>query len=274
LTVIKAKKRTAPAQARNLLGIAKRLFAWTVDQRCYGLKQSPCDNLKPNAIVGEKVTGERVLSDDELFALWRAIKRLPYPYGPVYRLLLLTALRLNEAADASWPEFDFRNHLWVIPASRMKGKNGKTRSHAVPLTDDMLTLLERLPRFKSGEYLFSTTFGVSPVWMSDKVKKRLDARMLRTLRALVRRRGDNPAKIQLPPWTNHDIRRSVRSRLSRLRISEEAREAVLGHVRPGIKGVYDHHDYAPEKREALELWAAQLRAIVSPPDSNVIRFRN
>jgi hypothetical protein len=66
-----------------------------------------------------------------------------------------------------------------------------------------------------------------------------------TLQALARRRGDaQPAgKVVLPPWTNHNIRRSVRSQLSRLKIPEEIREAVLARVRPGIKGVYDHHDY-------------------------------
>jgi hypothetical protein len=36
---------------------------------------------------------------------------------------VVTALRLSEVADASLPEFDFRNKLWVIPAERMKGKN-------------------------------------------------------------------------------------------------------------------------------------------------------
>jgi hypothetical protein len=59
LTLIKAKRRTAPAQARNLLGIAKRLFAWAVDQRCYDLKTSPAADLKPTKVIGEKVTGER-----------------------------------------------------------------------------------------------------------------------------------------------------------------------------------------------------------------------
>src|SRR5207302_182418 len=44
---IKAKARTAPAQARNLLGIIKRLFDWAKAQRCYGLKSSPCADIKP-----------------------------------------------------------------------------------------------------------------------------------------------------------------------------------------------------------------------------------
>jgi hypothetical protein len=96
--------------------------------------------------------------------------------------------------------------------------------------------------------------------------------MLRTLKALARQRGDDPAKVELPHWVNHDIRRTVRSQLSRLKVTEEAREAVMAHARPGIKGVYDLYDYFSEKREALELWAARLRSIVDPPSGDVIQM--
>jgi integrase len=215
VTIIKAKKRTAPAEARNLLSLAKRFFSWAVDQRVYGLKAAPTDSLKPGKLIGKKGRGDRILSDLELFALWRAATRIGYPYGPVYQLLLLTALRLNEVADASRSEFDFPNGIWIIPAERMKGENGEARPHAVPLTADILALLETLPRFRAGDYLFSTSFDTKPVWMSSKVKARVDARMLRTLRALARRRGEDPTRVTLAPWKNHDIRRSVRSQLSR-----------------------------------------------------------
>jgi integrase len=272
--LIKAKAQTAKPQARNLLGYAKRLFAWAVDEDCYGLEVSPAAALKPSKVVGAKTTGDRILSDSELFALWRAVRRMPYPVGPVYRLLVLTGLRLNEAADAHWSEINLSEKIWIIPKERMKGKNGAAKPHAVPLTADLLTILKGLPRFKGGDFVFSTTFGASPVWITSKVKDRLDARMLRTLRALARRRGDNPAKVALPDWVNHDIRRSVRSNLSRLKVAEEAREAVMAHARPGIKGTYDLYDYFDEKREALEMWEARLRSIVapSPTSENVIRM--
>lgn len=292
LGIINAKKRTAPAQARNLLGVVKRFFSWVVDQRVYGLKTSPAADLKPTKIIGKKVRRQRTLRDDELFALWRAARRTPYPFGAAYQTLILTALRLNEAADGAWSEFDAQlvrqikaggedvldrlrqlpaeRKVWVIPAERMKGTDHEPRPHALPLTDDMLAVLATLPRFKSGPFLFSTTFGEKPAWMSDKVKKRLDARMLRTLRALARRRGEDPTEVKLPAWTNHDIRRTVRSQLSRLKVTEEAREAVLAHARPGIKGTYDVHDYLDEKREALEMWATRLRSIVEPAPDNVI----
>jgi integrase len=217
----------------------------------------------------------RVLSDDELFALWRAANRMPYPIGPAYQMLCLTALRLNEAVDASWDEFNVRQHLWTIPAERMKGKDGgkkQARAHAVPLTAELLELLEDLPRFKKGKFLFSTTAGRNPTWIGSKIKDRLDRRMLLTLRALAKRRGDDPDEVALPRFVNHDIRRTVRSHLSRLKVTEEAREAVLAHARPGIKGTYDLHDYLDEKREALALWAARLRDIVGPKADNVVKL--
>jgi hypothetical protein len=277
------------------------MFDWAIGQRVYGIRTNPCAGLTPKNIIGKKISRQRILSDDELFALWRTAGRMPYPAGPVYRLLVLTALRLNEAADGSWPEFNpavvraLRSRkkpddrinwaalkpeqlAWTIPAERMKGKEGDARAHMVPLTPDILQILESLPVLK-GDFLFSTTFGAKPVWIGDKIKKDVDARMLRTLKALARKRGDDPAKVELADWVNHDIRRTVRSNLSRLRVTEEAREAVLAHARPGIKGVYDQYDYFAEKREALELWADRLRSIVestSAPEqaaNNIVEFR-
>jgi integrase len=300
LAIINAKKKTAPAQARNLLGEISRLFDWAIEQRVYGLTTNPCQNLKPTKIVGKKKRRQRILTDDELFALWRAVKRLPYPYRQVYQVLMFAALRLNESADASWPEFSSavvralrqrkknervdwtrlkpEEMTWVIPRERMKGEDDEARPHLVPLTPDILQILESLPLFKKGDFLFSTTLGAKAVWVGDKIKKEIDGRMLRTLKALARRRGDDPARVELAHWVNHDIRRTVRSNLSRLRITEEAREAVIAHARPGIKGTYDVYDYADEKREALQLWAARLCSIVEPPpagkQSNVVALRD
>jgi integrase len=270
LAVIRPIKQRAPHHARNLFGYLRRCLDWAVEQRAYGIKANPCAGLKPARLFGEKESRTRVLSDEEVFAFWRATGRMQYPYGPAYRLLLLTGLRLNEVADATWSEIDRRNGVWVIPGARMKS----AADHVVPLTEDITTILDSLPRFKSGDYLFSTTFGKSAVWMSDKVKKRLDARMLRTLRALARRRGDDPAKVTLPAWVNHDLRRSLRTGLSKLRIDFDVREAVLSHTRPGVVGVYDRHDFQVEKKHALEQWAAYLQGLASPAvQTKVVRLR-
>ena len=74
-----------------------------------------------------------------------------YPYGPLYRLLLLTGLRLSEVSEASWDEFDFDERVWTIPAARMKKTGSEAKPHMVPLTDAMLEVIETLPRFRGGQ---------------------------------------------------------------------------------------------------------------------------
>jgi integrase len=264
--------KPAPDQARNVLGYLKTMFGWAIERGTYGLEASPCDHLRSARIVGEKVSRDRLLSDDEVLAFWRATGRTAYPYGPLYRLLLLKGLRLNEAADAAWTEFDPGRKLWTIPAERMKGRNGRVRAHVVPLTTEALAILESLPRFRNGDHLFSTSYGERPAWVSSKVKDRLDSRMLRTLRALARRRGDDPRKVVLAPWVNHDLRRTIRSGLSQLRVNSDVAEAILAHVKPGIRGVYDRFEFLAERRQALDLWAARVREIVNPPPANVVKL--
>ena len=78
--------------------------------------------------------------------------------------------------------------------------------------------------------------------------------------------------MKLVPWVNHDLRRVVRSGLSRLSIPDEVREAVLAHVRVGIKQTYDVHDYFSQKRDALLQWGGLLRSIVEPPPPNVVKL--
>lgn len=274
LQVIRVVKlRGALSSARNLLGTVKRLFEWAVDQRIYGIKINPCLGLKPAKLFGDKKSRSNILTEDELHAFLRAIRRTPYPYGPMYRLLILTGLRLNEVADASWSEIDFKNNCWVIPASRMKGKDSRARPHTVPLTSDIHALLADLPRFKAGEYLFSTTYGISPIWAGTRSKARLDRRMLRTLKALARIRGADPAGVVLQ-FRNHDLRRTLRSGLSALRFPRDVCEAVLAHVPPGIVGVYDQYEFLVEKHQALEAWAKRLRSILEPATpSNVVALK-
>jgi integrase len=267
------KSRGAPSQARNVLGYAKRVFGWAVDQEEFGIDASPCDRIKPSNLIGAKQSRDRILTDGELRAFWISAAATPYPVGPIYKLLIMTGLRLNEVADAKWPEFDLSNRTWIIPAERMKlAKDKKPRAHIVPLTDDMVTLLESLPRpaKPKGDFVFSLNAGESAVWVTDKVKGRLDTAMLAALREAAEARGDDPEGVQLDHWINHDLRRTMRSGLSRLRIDEDVAEAVLAHVRPGIKGTYDRYARLKEKKDALERWSVWLRGIVQPPSQTVV----
>jgi hypothetical protein len=102
----RADKRPAPGHARNLLGYLKTFFAWAAARDEFGLTASPCTFIKGADIIGIRESDDRTLDDAELRAFWRAATEMPYPFGPIYRLLLLSGLRLNEVADAVWSEFD------------------------------------------------------------------------------------------------------------------------------------------------------------------------
>ena len=92
-------------------------------------------------------------------------------------------------------------------------------------------------------------------------KQKLNTLMLDELCKISAEHGSDAEPATVPDFVNHDIRRTVRTHLSALRMSEEVREALLAHVRPGIKGVYDKYQYLEEKREALMLWNDRLKAI-------------
>jgi integrase len=256
----KFKEDGKPYQAFNLLGYARRLFNWAIGQHVYGIESSPCDRLKPRDIIGEKPQRTRILSDDELRAAWQATEVLGYPYGPMFRLLILTGQRRSEVAKARSLEFDLTKKLWAIPADRMKA----AAAHVVPLSDDALTVLNSLPRFDSGDYLFSTSFGKKPANSWARAKALLDAEILRRLQK-------DHARATLSDFVTHDLRRTVRTGLSGIpNISDLVRELVIGHTRPGLHKVYDQYAYLDEKRFALEAWAARLRSIVEPSSAGAI----
>ncbi|MGA7959611.1 MAG: hypothetical protein WCA26_21415, partial [Xanthobacteraceae bacterium] len=76
-------------------------------------------------------------------------------------------------------------------------------------------------------------------------------------------------------WTLHDVRRTVATGLQKLGVRLEVTEAVLNHVsgsRAGIVGLYQRHDWADEKRAALDAWGAHVMALVDgrAPQVNVV----
>jgi integrase len=269
--VINPIKVRTKSMARQRFNDLYTFFEWTIDQRIYGLKLNPCSLIKITKLVGKIAKRKRILNDDELRALWIAANRLPYPVGPLYRGLVLTALRIREMSNTDRREWHLHGNAWewVIPASRMKGKE----AHVVPVTADIRGIYDACPK---GKFMFSFNGGDKAMSVANKLTKDvIDAEMLKVLREIAVERGENPADVELVHWVNHDIRRTVRSKLSRIRgLDLETREAILAHVKPGMQGVYDQHEYFEEKREALELWAVMLRQIAQPPAApNVVPIR-
>ncbi len=275
------KQRTA----HDIFGHARSMFGWAIDTGDFGMEHSPCDRVKPSRLIGAKKFRQRVLTDAELRAYWRATRHLGYPLGPFYRLLLLTGQRLSEVAGMrrrelhpelakllgsgdkiDWPRVPAAVKVWTIPPERFKSG----LSHIVPLSDVACEVLRGLPVFRKGDHLFTNTLGMRPINGFGQAKAKLDKRMLLALRARARAAGEVTSVVTLEPWVQHDVRRTVRTRLSGLRVPQEVAEMVIGHGKKGLGRVYDQHQFMDEMREALEAWAARLLSIAEPPPDNVV----
>src|SRR5262249_21355680 len=200
-----AVDRDARYQAFRHFALIRRLFNWAIGTDRYGLEVNPCRRLNTADLIGERNARDRVLTDDELRAFWRATERLGYPYGPLYRMLLLTRLRLGEVCGAHWSEVDLKQREGTIPGARMKKTKPGGQPFMVPLTDAMLAVLSALPRFDGGDYLFSHHGGQRPVkpnHFSD-VKERLDAIMLEELKQVATDAGKDAKRVTLPGFVNH-----------------------------------------------------------------------
>jgi integrase len=266
------KAQASPEQARALFTFIKMLFNWALDHGGYGLDRNPLDRISKARRLGTPMRRDRTLNDEELAALVLAIERLPAPHRQAYAVLLHSGLRLNEAARARWSEIE--GDVWTIPADRMKGKNGQAREHGVPLTSALRRIFAALPRGERGDCIFSVKGGATPIAPGTvRIKAMLDAEMLAILRQRAAARGEDADKVTLAPWRNHDIRRTCRSTLARLRVSEDVAEAVLAHQRAGIVGIYDRWHRLPEKRDALERWSQFLADLICPQPIETIRRR-
>ena len=236
-----------PMAAHRVHEIAKRILNWAVERG--EIEASPFATMKPPA---PKVMRDRVLKPDEIKLVWKAWGAMDYPFGPLGKLLLMTAQRLNEVAQMQWCEIDRDNALWVIAADRTKSG----RETEVPLSSLALEILGDLPRFTDGDYVFTTTGGRRPVSGFNKMKTRTDDMS------------------GVTGWRLHDLRRTARTGLAEIGIPEIIAEMVLNHApRNALARIYNRHEYAAEKRDALERWASRLREITEPPPDNVVKLK-
>ncbi len=176
---------------------------------------------------------DRVLSAAEWQSVWDWSATQPYPWGPFLRVLMLSAQRLSEVAAMTWVEFE--DDLWTIPAERHKSK----RRHEVPLSRALRALIEAQPRHDA--FVFSTMRGRAIV-PGTKFLKRCQA------------------ETETAGWRFHDQRRTGATLMAEGGINRFIIERVLGHADHTVTAIYDRATYREEKRQALEVLAAIVRA--------------
>jgi integrase len=229
--------RGAAVEANRVLAAIRKFFNWAIERGL--LETSPCAGIKPPTPESAR---DRVLDDRELALVWRGADALGYPFGPFVQLLILTGQRRAEVAGTMWSEIDVDLALWSLPPEPTK--NGEP--HAIPLAPWALAILTSLPR--TCDFVLSTN-GKTSISGYSKAKTSLDA-------AITNLNG-----APLAPWTFHDIRRTLATRMAALGVQLPTVERLLNHTSGsfgGVAGVYQRHSYSTEMRQALETWAQHL----------------
>ena len=236
-------KDRAPTLANRAFEVIRRSYNWALSRDL--VKSSPCVGIeKPT----KEVPRRRSYNDEELAAIVSVLDG-ERKMGDAIRLVLYTGTRIAQALGAAWAEFDLAKHTWLIPGERSGTKNALP--WLVPLSAPGVALLERLKR----------EAGQSP-WVFSVRKRKGDTvdghawRQQRTIESICLKSG-------VSDFRPHDLRRTLTSWLAANRVDKDIRDAVLGHKPPRLEATYNVHDYAEEKRSALERWAAHVERLTS-----------
>ena len=146
-----------------------------------------------------------------------------------------------------WSDVDLDAGTWLLKAADTKAG----RAHLVPLSAPVIELLRSIPKLGDGIHVFSTD-GEKHISGYAKLKSRLDKFIAAGEADAVR------------PWRLHDLRRTAATHMVRLWVLEEVVGKVLNHASVGVTAkVYALHRYQPEKRSALDRWAAEVMLAVN-----------
>ena len=235
----------APVMARLVHAQLSAFYSWAMP-RLDKLASNPCRDAgrppKPKA-------RDRVLTENEMAALWRVVDAQAEPWRSAVKLLILTGQRKSEVFEARRAEFDLKAGLWTIPAER--AKNGA--AHIVPLSEAARNVLDAIEEVAGSRLLFPADG--NPENPASGISKAVER-----IRAGVRAELSE----DVAGWSLHDIRRTVATGLQRLGIRFEVTEAVLNHVsgsKGGVAGVYQRYGWADEKKAALDAWALEVERL-------------
>lgn len=188
--------------------------------------------------------GTRVLSENELA---KFLKWLPgSAYSPtvknVLRMTLWTGCRTGEVCNLAWKDVDLKKGTIHLRET----KTGVERY--VQLSTQAIDFLKVL-RLNSDTYLFPSSRTRLPIqqkYLTENAwRMRVDGKML-----------------DIPSWTPHDLRRTVRTGLSRLKCPNEVAEAILGHTKGGVEGIYNLYKYDEECKKWLQVWADYMERLI------------
>lgn len=261
----KIKDRGAPIQANRTLEVIRRMYNWGIERSI--VEANPAHHVAKPAQENRR---DRVLSDDEIRALWTAFDGEGPLMAAAFKLRLITAQRGGEVLGMRRTELDPELSWWTIPAERSKNK----LPHRVPLSklaqETLRVALEKsagLPVvFPNPSDLASLKHerpgydpeAAEPMWAIWKAAERIRK------------------SAGVEDFDPHDLRRTAASNMTSMGIPRLVVSKILNHAEKGVTAVYDRHSYDAEKRHALDAWAAKLQQILDSSkeeESNVVALR-
>jgi integrase len=255
-------ERGSPVTANRVHALLTQLFTWAAAKDL--IPASPMAGVaRPG---GEERPRQRVLTPGEIRAFWTKLTDadMAKPTRLALRILLVTAQRRGELTFAKWAHFDFERKLWTIPVELLKtshARRAEPEPHVVPLSPLAIELLGQLHAITGqGNYVLPAH--------ADKTKDHSYSE-----RVLSRAVRQNANHFGIPHFSPHDLRRTAASSMTKLGIPRLHVEKVLNHSTGDIAEVYDRHDYAPEKRTALDRWAEYLKKLLEEQEQTIIPLR-
>jgi integrase len=242
----------APYMANRLYAYLKTMFSWAAEPGIELVEMSPIAGLK-KPWAGESVR-DRVFSDAELAALWRAAEEFGDPVAGMVKLLMLTGKRKGAIAEMKWSEMDDAGY-WR-PATDLRLKRGNKRRHPIPLAPLARGIVMRQPRIAGNPYVFASRSPGKAVTLGSKIGSRLEA------------------LAAISGFQFHAFRHTVETRLAEMKVPPHLRDLLLDHApQRGAGAGYDHADYSEQLLETLRLWETHVADALRRHGSQVYPHR-
>lgn len=299
-----------PALCHNIFKLIRKMYNFAVSRDI--LENTPCVGIKIDEIAAI-TSRERVLKEpndnngvDEIFTFWNELEKasMSEDVKHILKLILITGQRPGEIAGIHSDEItvehkeqkdekgnvirEWNESWWTIPVSRRKVKEkskNPPQPHRVYLTDMALGLIGNREGYKFPSPVVKIDENRNPILkhiddnaVAYAIRRNLkDYKPRRVIKgeviSMVKVKEDR--KMNIEHFTPHDLRRTCSTRLAELGFKDEVNDAILGHTKKGVVGIYNRYKYDREKKIAMESWERKLKSITTGKQSdNVVSINS
>jgi integrase len=237
--IMECIKGASKSESDHALAVCRAFLRWCLRSPRRYVTSSPLEGVQIKATKKRK----RVLTPDEVKAVWAAAERQAYPHGTIVQLLAVTGQRRGEIASLRWPLDQSEGRIIMLPDTVTKNK----KEHSFPYGDLVAFILDRIPRRNSTDLLFpSKVSDTRPVPGWSKFKREL---------------ADGVSS-----WHLHDLRRTYRTTHAEVGTPPEIADRLINHaaaVQTDVEEIYDRWHYLPQTRAAIRTFEAHFTELLA-----------